>query len=200
MFVMWGIVYNWRKIDCLQSKCRKAASARPSVSETSSDVINVRPKLLNSDKEDTQPHGSLEKQHTQGGRKMIGGLSPSLFDRGRAADARPKVGRRRRRRSPNISCDLILSPQFLLHLQSSLRSQTKSQLVAERAQTQHTRSKQVRESEAWAEEWSSSLRCYEVLQLASGYTWASGQCHVPPPHGNSRVWYLLSDIWLCDKW
>ena len=89
------------------------------------------PKVFNSDKLDTQPHGSLEKQHAQGGRKMIGGLSPSLFDRGRAADARPKVGRRRRRRSPNISYDLILSPQFLLHPQSSLRSQTKSQLVTE---------------------------------------------------------------------
>ena len=71
----------------------------------------------------------------------------------------------------------------------------------QRAQRTHTRTKQVRESEAWAEEWSSSLRCYEVLQLpSSGYTWASGQCHVPPPHGNSRLWYLLSDIWLCDKW
>ena len=78
MFVMWGIVYNWRKIDCLQFKCRKAASARPSDSETSSDVINAIPKVFNSDKEDTQPHGSLEKQHAQGGRKMIGGLSPSL--------------------------------------------------------------------------------------------------------------------------
>ena len=141
MFVMWGIVYNWRKIDCLQSKCRKAASARPSDSETSSDVINAMPKVFNSDKEDTQPHGSLEKQHTQGGRKMIGGLSPSLFDRGRAADARPKVGRRRRRRSPNISYDLILSPQFLLLPQSSLRSQTKSQLVAE-GTTDSTHTKQ----------------------------------------------------------
>ena len=156
--------------------------------------------MFNSDKQDTQPHGSLEKQRTQGGRKMIGGLSPSLSDRGRAADARPKVGRRRRRRSPNISYELILSPQFLLLPQSSLRSQTKSQLVAEGTNA-HTRTKQVRESEAWAEEWSSSLRCYEVLQLpSSGYTWASGQCHVPPPHGNSRLWYLLSDIWLCDKW
>ena len=77
MFVMWGIVYNWRKIDCLQSKCRKAASTRPSDSETSSDVINAIPKVFNSDKQDTQPHGSLEKQRTQGGRKMIGGLSPS---------------------------------------------------------------------------------------------------------------------------
>ena len=158
------------------------------------------PKVFNSDKQDTQPHGSLEKQRTQGGRKMIGGLSPSLSDRGRAADARPKVGRRRRRRSPNISYDLILSPQFLLLPQSYPRSQTKSQLVAEGRHNIHTRTKQVRESEAWAEEWSSSLRCYEVLQLPSGYTWASGQCHVPPPHGNSRLWYLLSDIWLCDKW
>ena len=141
MFVMWGIVYNWRKIDCLQSKCRKAASARHSDSETSSDVINAIPKVFNSDKEDTQPHGSLEKQRTQGGRKMIGGLSPSLslFDRGRAADARPKVGRRRRRRSPNISYDLILSPQFPLPPQSSPRSQTKSQLVAEGTDSTHTK-------------------------------------------------------------
>ena len=61
MFVKWGIVYNWRKIDCLQSKCRKAASTRPSDSETSSDVINTTPKVFNSDKLDTQPHGSLEK-------------------------------------------------------------------------------------------------------------------------------------------
>ena len=96
------------------------------------------PKVFNSDKEDTQPHGSLEKQRTQGGRKMIGGLSPSLSDRGRAADARPKVGRRRRRRSPNISYDLILSPQFLLHPQSSPRSQTKSQMVAEGTDSTHT--------------------------------------------------------------
>ena len=198
---MWGIVYNWRKIDCLQSKCRKAASTRPSDSETSSDVINVMPKLFNSDKEDTQPHGSLEKQRTQGGRKMIGGLSPSLSDRGRAADARPKVGRRRRRRSPNISYDLILSPQFLLHPQSYPRSQTKSQMVAEREQTHNTHEPSRCGNPRRGRRSGVQLRCYEVLQLpSSGYTWASGQCHVPPPHGNSRLWYLLSDIWLCDKW
>ena len=181
MFVMWGIVYNWRKIDCLQSKCRKAASTRPSDSETSSDVINAIPKLFNSDKEDTQPHGSLEKQPAQGGRKMIGGLSPSLSDRGRAADARPKVGRRRRRRSPNISYDLILSPQFLLHPQSSPRSQTKSQLVAEGTDSTHTNQAGagIRGVGGGVEFNCGATKCYNCRAAATPGHRASVMCRLP---------------------
>ena len=138
--------------------------------------------MFNSDKEDTQSHGSLEKQRTQGGRKMIGGLSPSLSDRGRAADARPKVGRRRRRRSPNISYDLILSPQFLLLPQSSLRSQTKSQMVAERAQT-HThepsRCGNPRRGRRSGVQVCGATKCYNCRAAATPGHRASVMCRLP---------------------
>ena len=147
------------------------------------------PKVFNSDKEDTQPHGSLEKQHTQGGRKMIGGLSPSLFDRGRAADARPKVGRRRRRRSPNISYDLILSPQFLLLPQSSPRSQTKSQLVAERAQT-HTheasRCGNPRRGRRSGVQVCGATKCYNWRAATPGHR-ASVMCRLPTATRESGI-------------
>ena len=178
---MWGIVYNWRKIDCLQSKCRKAASARPSDSETSSDVINIRPKLFNSDKEDTQPHGSLEKQHTQGGRKMIGGLSLSLsLTVGELLMLGPRSaagGEGAHPTSPMISSFLLNFPS-LHNLLQDLRQRAS---WLQRAQTQHTRSKQVRESERGRRsgvQVCGATKCYNWRAATPGHR-ASVMCRLP---------------------
>ena len=127
---------------------------------------------------------------------MIGGLSPSLSDRGRAADARPKVGRRRRRRSPNISYDLILSLQFLLLPQSSPRSQTKSQLVAERAQT-HTheasRCGNPRRGRRSGVQVCGATKCYNWRAATPGHR-ASVMCRLPTATRGSGIFWVTSGI------